>query len=302
MPERLRRSELATPASNEHMIQKSAESGADLVFLDLEDAVAPPLKEKARDNAARGLRELDWGNTIRAVRVNSTDTQWAYEDVVHLVEKAGEFIDIIIIPKIKGPRDVWFFDTLLEELELKLKLPHKIGLEALVEETEALARVEEIATCCPRLEALILGFGDFSASQGIRIGPIPDPTLRYPGDLWSYHRNRLICACKAASIDAVDGPFADFKDPEGYRREASWAYQLGAAGKWAIHPSQISIANEVFAPTEEEIAHARKMVEAYEKSAAAGEGAGSADGVLVDAATVRIFQQVLDRAKQTGQI
>ncbi len=134
------------------------------------------------------------------------------------------------------------------------------------------------------------------------MGPIADPALRYPGDLWSYHRNRLIGACRAAGIDAIDGPFADYKDPDGYRRECSWSYQLGAVGKWAIHPSQIAIANEVFAPTEAEIAHARKMVEAYEKSAAAGEGAGSADGVLVDAATVRIFQQVLDRAKQTGQI
>ena len=301
-PSRLRRSELSTPASNERMIAKAAESDADLVFLDLEDAVAPALKVPSRDNVVRGLRELDWGNKVRAVRVNSTDTQWAYEDVVQIVEAAGEHLDVIIIPKIKAPRDVWFFDTLLDELEQKLGLEKQIGLEALVEETEALARVEEIAGCCPRLEALILGFGDFSASQGIRMGPISDPALRYPADLWSYHRNRLIGACKAAGIEAVDGPFADFKDPEGYRREASWSYQLGASGKWAIHPSQIALANEVFAPTEEEIAHARTMVEAYERSAAGGEGAGAAGGVLVDAATVRIFQQVIDRAKQIGLI
>ena len=204
MTVRLRRSELSTPASSQRMIEKAAQCDADLVFLDLEDAVAPDLKVSSRDNVVRAFNELDWGDKVRAVRVNDAGTQWAYEDMITVVEGAGENLDIIILPKVKAPRDVWFFETLLEQLESKLGLEPRIGLEALIEETEAMTCVEEIAACSPRLEALILGFGDFSASQGIRFGHVEDTSLRYPGDLWNYHRNRMICACRAAGIDAID--------------------------------------------------------------------------------------------------
>jgi len=297
---RLRRSELSTPGSNPKMIEKAAQSAADLVFLDLEDAVAPAQKVAARDHVIRGLRELDWGKKLRGVRVNDAQTEWAYADVVSVVEGAGEYLDLLILPKVKAPRDVWFFETLLAELEKKLRLKKPIALEALIEETEALSRVEEIAGCSPRLEALILGFGDLSASQGMRFAA-GDGKERYPGDIWHHARARMIIACRAHGIDAIDGPFANFKDPEGYRREATWAAMLGAVGKWAIHPSQIEIANEVFAPTEREIDAARKMYEAYRAAEQAGAGAAGAGGVLVDAAAQRIFEGVLERARLSGR-
>ncbi|HUY19968.1 MAG TPA: CoA ester lyase [Candidatus Binataceae bacterium] len=299
---RLRRSELSTPASNPRMIEKGVASAADLVFLDLEDAVAPAHKDAARDNAAAALRELDWGTKLRAVRVNGAETRWAYADVVTIVERAGEYLDVIILPKVKAPRDIWFFDTLLSQLEAKLELKRKIALEALIEESAALACVEQLAGCCPRLEALILGFGDLSASLGVRAALANDPANPYPGDLWHFARARMIAAARAHGLDAIDGPHADFKDTTGYRREATWAAALGAVGKWAIHPSQIEIANDVFAPSAEEIEVARRMNEAYHAAERSGQGAASVGGILVDAATVRIFDAVLERARATGRL
>jgi len=301
MTVRLRRSELAVPASNPKMIEKAAASGADLVFLDLEDAVAPALKAAAREHAVRGLTALDWGRTLRAVRVNAAGSEWAVDDVVQVVERAGRALDVLIVPKVKAPRDVWFFDSLLESLERKLGLERRIGLEVLIEETEALARVEEIAGCCPRLEALILGVGDLSASQGVRMGHVLEGGSGYPGDLWHYARCRMIVAARAHGLDPIDGPFANFRDPEGYRRDATWATTLGCVGKWAIHPSQVEIANDVFAPTAKEIELARRMCQAYESAAQGGEGAAASGGILVDAASLRIFGAVLERARLTGR-
>jgi citrate lyase subunit beta/citryl-CoA lyase len=301
MSARLRRSELATPGSQQKMIAKAGESDADLVFLDLEDAVTPSEKVRARGQVIAALNELDWGQKVRAVRINSMDTVWAHDDIIDVVTHAGEHLDIIIIPKVKAPRDVWFVETLLAQLEAKLRLGRKIGLEVLIEETEALARVEEIAAASPRLEALILGVGDLSASQGIRTGHISDPAMRYPGDMWHYARNRMIVAARANGLDAIDGPYPNYRDADGYRREASWGSTLGCAGKWCIHPSQIEVANDVFAPTEKEIALARRMCDAYEAAQSGGAGAAGEAGVLVDAASVRIFQGVLERARLTGR-
>ena len=261
-PTRLRRSELSTPGSNPKMIERAAASNADLVFLDLEDAVSPNEKVPARKLIIEGLNTHDWGKKTRAVRINGTHTHWCYEDLVEVVTGAGRNIDVIILPKPKSPRDVWFVDTLLTQLEGQLGLEEgRIGLELLIEETEALARVEEIAACCPRIEALILGFGDFSASQGMRLSLHGTGEGKYPGDPWNYHRNRMIVAARANGLDAIDGPFADFRDEEGYRREATWAAALGAVGKWAIHPSQIPLANDVYSPTDAEIARAQKTIE-----------------------------------------
>lgn len=299
---RLRRSELAVPAANPRMIEKAAASDADLVFLDLEDATAPALKEDARANVIHGLKTLEWGHTLRAVRVNSADTKWATDDMVEVVTNAHEHLDIIIIPKPYAPRDIWFFETLLDQLEQKLDIEPRIGFEALIEEAQALSRVEEIAACSPRLEALILGFGDLAASLGFRVGHEAEKGDAYPGDPWHAARARMIAACRANGIDAIDGPYPNFTKPEAYRRECTWSSTLGAVGKWCIHPSQIEIANDVFAPSEKEIAFARAQVEAYQKATAGGEGAGSAGGMLVDAASLRLFQAVLDRAKQTGRI
>jgi citrate lyase subunit beta/citryl-CoA lyase len=301
-PSRLRRSELSVPASNPRMIEKGAASDADLVFLDLEDATAPALKEAARTNVIHGLKTLDWGHSLRAVRVNSADTKWATDDVVEVVTAAHEHLDLLILPKVFAPRDVWFFETLLEQLEQKLGIEPRIGFEALIEEAQALSCVEEIAACSPRLEALILGFGDLAASLGFRMGHEANEDDAYPGDPWHAARARMIAACRANGIDAIDGPYPMIKNADGYRRQCTWASTLGAVGKWCIHPSQIAIANDVFAPSEKEIAFARVQIEAYEAATRGGEGAGSAGGMLVDAASLRLFQAVIDRARQTGRI
>jgi citrate lyase subunit beta/citryl-CoA lyase len=301
MTVRLRRSELATPGSQEKMIAKAAQSNADLVFLDLEDAVAPAEKERARGMVIDALNGVDWGKKTRAVRINGIDTVWALDDVVEVVSRAGANLDVIIIPKVKAPRDVWYVETMLAQLEGKLRLGRQIGLEALIEETEALARVEEIAASSSRLEALILGVGDLSASQGIRMGHVDDPALRYPGDMWHYARNRMIVAARANGLDAIDGPYPNYRDGDGYRREATWGSTLGCAGKWCIHPDQIEIANDVFSPTEKEIALAQRMCAAYEAAQKGGEGSAGESGMLVDAASLRIFQGVLERARLTGK-
>lgn len=304
-PNRLRRSELSTPGTSAKMIAKAARSDADLVFLDLEDAVAPAAKEEARATAAASLAELDWGKKTRACRVNGVDTPWFLDDVTEVVTTARANVDVIIVPKVKQVRDVWFVDDLLSQLERKLGLDAGgIGLELLIEEAEALARVEEIAACSPRVEALILGFGDLSASQGVRVAddggasnPNDVPGL-YPGDMWHYARNRVIVAARASKIDAIDGPYAGINDPEGYRREASWSATLGGVGKWCIHPSQIPIANEVYAPTTAEIENARRIVDAVRQAEADGLGAASLEGALIDAATTRTYELLLERARR----
>jgi citrate lyase subunit beta / citryl-CoA lyase len=300
-PARLRRSELSTPGSSDKMMEKAATSAADLVFLDLEDAVAPNAKVAARSMIVAALNRLDWGTKTRAVRINGPETAWCHDDLIEVITGAGAAIDVVIVPKVKAPRDVWFIDTLLNQLEDKLGLERgRIGLEILIEETEALACVEEIAGCSVRLEALILGVGDLSASQGIRSGHVGETADHYPGDMWHYARNRMIVAARANRLDAIDGPNANFRDLDGYRLEATWASTLGAVGKWAIHPSQIAVANDVFSPTANEIARARLVVAAVRDAEASGSGAASVDGQMIDAATARIFQIVLDRAAAIG--
>jgi citrate lyase subunit beta/citryl-CoA lyase len=305
-PERLRRSELSTPGTNPKMMAKAADSDADLAFLDLEDAVAPAHKEAARQQVVAALTELDWGRKTRACRINGVHTPWCHGDLIDVVSGVRRCLDVIIVPKVKAPRDVWFVDDLLTQLERKLGLEvGRIGLEVLIEETEALACVEAIAASSARLEALILGVGDLSASQGIRAGHIGGAgaggePVAYPGDMWHYARNRLIVAARANGLDAIDGPYADFGDAAGYRREAAWSATLGAVGKWCIHPSQIAVANDVFAPTQAEIDGALQVVDAVRAAEAEGLGAANVGGMMVDAATARIFEGVLRRARLCG--
>jgi len=278
------------------MMDKAAASTADFVFLDLEDAVAPSQKAEARGKAVKALKNLDWGKKTRAVRINGVDTHYAHDDVIQMVEEAGDHIDIIIIPKPKAARDVWWVDTLITQLETKLGRKHRIGLEALIEEVEGLINVEEIARSSPRLEALIFGPGDFSASQGVRLGYFS----KYPGDPWHYARNKIVVACRAAGIEAVDGPYADFRNPEGYREDATRSMVLGFIGKWAIHPSQIDIANEVYSPTQKEVDYARKVAKAYAEAEAEGQGAIAIDGVLIDVASVRGLRNIVVKADLIG--
>jgi citrate lyase subunit beta/citryl-CoA lyase len=302
---RLRRSELSTPGTSTKMITKAAGSAADLVFLDLEDAVAPVQKAGARKNIIDGLNDLDWGRKTRAYRINGVHTSWCHDDLIEVVTGAGAHLDIIIVPKVKAPRDVWFVDDLVTQLERKVGLEvGRIGLELLIEEVEALACVEEICRSSDRLEAVILGVGDLSASQGMRLRHLGvtdgEGTIQYPGDIWHFARNRMIVAARAAGIDAIDGPYANFANAKGYECSAAWFSMLGGVGKWCIHPSQVDIANRVFAPTPEEITEAQEVVAAVRDAEARGEGAANLNGMMVDAATTRVFEVTLARAEQCG--
>jgi citrate lyase subunit beta/citryl-CoA lyase len=282
------------------MMAKAAAGSADFVFLDLEDAVAPGEKVPARAKVVNALRTHDWGRKTRAVRMNNVETEWAYEDVIHVVEEAGEFLDIIIVPKVKTAEDVRWVDTLLSQIEKKLRRQRPIGLEVLIEEVEAMINVDAIAKATPRLEALIFGPGDYSASQGVRLDAVGGVSSDYPGDVWHYARNRVVIAARAAGIDAVDGPFADFRDGDGYRRECTRATVLGFVGKWCIHPSQIEIANEVFSPSQRAVERARRMMAAYVDAEAKGLGAVAVDGVMIDAASARAWKNITDRADLIG--
>ena len=289
----LRRSELATPATNDRMFAKAAASNADLVFLDLEDAVAPAFREEARGKAVHALNDHDWGATARAVRVNDIGTKWAYRDIIEVVTGARENLDTIIVPKVTSARDVWWVDVLLTQIESDIGLTKQVRLEVLIEDVAGVAYAEEIATASPRLDALIFGAGDLSVSQRARVDTNFKPRDGYPGDFWHYARMKVLTAARIAGILAIDAPYPDFKDTEGYAEDASNAAALGFDGKWAIHPAQIDIANRVYSPTEEEVARARRNIEAYREAEARGLGATSVDGQLVDAAHVKLAEAVL---------
>ena len=298
-PRRSRRVQLAVPGSSEKMMAKAAGTRADHVFLDLEDAVAPSAKIPARDKIVTALKTLDWTGKTRCVRVNDLTTQWAYEDIITVVELAHAHLDTVMIPKVRNASDVYFVDTLLNQIEKKLGITRPIGIEVLIEEVDGMRNVEEIAFASPRLEALIFGMGDYSASQGI------DPTViagksDYPGDPWHYGRWKIAIAARSAGIDAIDGPFPDFRDPETYAEECRRGLLLGFVGKWAIHPAQIDPALAVYTPDPAAVARARRMVALYAEAEKAGQGAVAMDGEMVDAATVRMVQDMLRRADAAG--
>jgi citrate lyase subunit beta/citryl-CoA lyase len=278
------------------MSEKAARSGADLVFLDLEDACAPSAKEGARTTVVDALTNLDWGRTVRAVRINGLETPWCYGDIIEVVSGAREALDVIIVPKARSARDVWWVDVLLTQLEANLGIEKPIGLEVLIEESEGLANAVEIARASGRLEAIIFGAGDLSASQRARVDGNFDPVSEYPGDFWHFARVQVVTAARVAGIDAIDSPYPAYQDPEGYRRAATHASLLGFDGKWAIHPSQIPIANNAFSPTPAEVEEARAAVEAYRRAEAGGVGAIGRDGKLVDAAHMRHAANVLSKA------
>jgi citrate lyase subunit beta/citryl-CoA lyase len=282
------------------MCEKAPSVGADLVFLDLEDACAPSMKEAARAIVVGALTGLDWGRTVRAVRINGIDTPWCHGDIIEVVTGARECVDVLIVPKVRSARDVWWVEVLLHQLETKLGLSTRIGLEVLIEDAEGLARALEIAQSSDRLEALIFGAGDLSASLHARVDGNFDPVVAYPGDFWHYARAQVLTAARAGLIDAIDAPYPDYTDPEGYGRSATAASALGFDGKWAIHPSQVPIANEVFSPTSEEVAEAEAVMAEYRAAEAEGVGAIGRSGRLVDAAHMRLAANTLYKAGLSG--
>ena len=307
---RLHRSELAVPGSNPGMFEKAAKSAADVIFLDCEDAVAPDDKEQARKNIVQGLNDIDWGNKTMMVRINGLDTHYMYRDVVDIVEACPR-LDMILIPKVGVPADVYAIDMLVTQIEAAKKRTKRIGFEVLIETALGMANVEAIAQSSKRLEAMSFGVADYAASTRARttvIGGVnkeygvltdKDDSGRrdyYWADQWHAAQTRMMVACRAYGLRPIDGPFGDFSDPEGYLAAARRAAVLGYEGKWAIHPSQIELANQVYTPTEAEVTKARRIKEAMAQAAKEGKGAVSLDGRLIDIASIRMVEALLAKA------
>lgn len=298
-PTRLQRSELAVPGSNPALFEKALNSAVDYVFLDLEDAVAPGDKEQARVNVIQALLDLDWraaGKTI-SVRINGLDTHYMYRDVVDLMEQAGDRLDTILIPKVGVPSDVYMVEAMVNQIEQGKGFETRVGLEALIETALGMANVEAIAAYGGRLEALHFGVADYAASNRARTVNIGGLNPDYPGDQWHFALSRMTVACRAYGLRAIDGPFGDFKDPDAYRAAARRAAALGIEGKWAIHPSQIELANEIFSPPEAEVDRARRILKELEIAAAEGRGAAAVDGKMIDAASARMAENVVRLAE-----
>jgi malyl-CoA/(S)-citramalyl-CoA lyase len=292
---RLQRSELAVPGSQSAMFPKALESEADYVFLDLEDAVAPADKEQARKNVVAGLLEHDWrgrGKTV-SVRVNGIDTHYMYRDVVDVVEQAGHRLDTVLVPKVGTRDDVYLVDALLTQIETACGITTPIGIEVLIETALGMANVEAIAQASPRLEAMHFGVADFAASVRARTVSMGGLNPDYPGDQWHAAMSRIVTASRAYGLRPVDGPFGDFKNTEGFLAAARRAAVLGCEGKWAIHPSQITLANEVFTPLAPEVERARRILRALDEAARDGRGAAQLDGRMVDAASARMAQNIV---------
>jgi malyl-CoA/(S)-citramalyl-CoA lyase len=298
---RLHRSELAVPGTNARAMEKAATLDADIVFLDLEDAVAPYDKERARRQVIDALLAQDWSRRSVSVRINALDTHWCYRDVVDVIEQRGDVLDTVLVPKVGRASDVEFVATLLDQIEAARGFElGRIGIHILIETAAGMANVESIAGARPdRLEAMVFGVADYAASVQARTTNIGGTNPEYPGDQWHFGISRMVAACRAHALRPVDGPFGDLEDADGYRAAARRAAALGCEGKWAIHPSQIPLANEVFTPSPEEIERAERILEAMEDAADEGRGATSLDGRLIDTASVRMAENLM---RKVGQI
>jgi malyl-CoA/(S)-citramalyl-CoA lyase len=313
---RLHRSELAVPGTNVRAMEKAPTLGADVVFLDLEDAVAPDDKEQARTNVIEALGAHDWSRTAVSVRVNGLDTHWCYRDIVDVVEARGQVLDTVLVPKVGAPSDVEFVATLLDQIEQRNGWEAgRIGIHILIETAAGMADVEAISRARPdRLEAMVFGVADYAASVQARTtnigGANPDySVLTDPepgsgersvhwGDQWHFGISRMVAACRAQGLRPIDGPFGDYEDAEGYRSAALRAAALGCEGKWAIHPSQIALANEVYTPAAAEVERAERILQAMEEAAKEGKGAVSLDGRLIDAASIRMAENLMRTVEQ----
>ena len=303
MSARIQRSELAVPATSTQFFEKAARGPADSIFLDLEDAVAPSRREEARANAVAALHDVDWGDKTVSVRVNGLATPWAISDIIAVARCPR--LDMVLMPKIETAADVVFVDRLLTGLELEQPRAKPLGIEILIETTKGLANVEAIAAASPRLEGIIFGVGDYSIElenfDTVFGAPNPDYQVAGAGnDQWHFALARIANACRAYGLRPIDGPFTNYGDPDAYRQSAIRARALGFEGKWAIHPSQVAIANEVFSPTPAQVEWARRIAGVMEAEAAKGSGAIGMDDVLIDRAHMKLADKILARARLAG--
>ena len=315
-PARLNRSELAIPGSQPQMFEKAAKSDVDVIFLDMEDAVAPDEKEQARKNIIKALNEIDWGSKTMSIRINGLDTHYMYRDVVDVVEQAGERLDLIMVPKVGTASDVYAVDMLVTQIEDAMGYKKRIGFEHIIETALGMQNVNEIAAASKRNESLHFGVADFAASMRARTTVIGGVNENYAvltdpdadggrqvhwGDMWHYAIARMVVAARANGLRPIDGPFGDFTDADGYRAAAFRAAVLGCEGKWAIHPSQIALANEVMSPSAGEVDRANRILVAMAEAEAAGKGAVSLDGRLIDYASIRQAEVLVQKAKQIAE-
>jgi malyl-CoA/(S)-citramalyl-CoA lyase len=309
---RLNRSELAVPGSNPSLFEKAAASNVDVIFLDLEDAVAPDEKEKARKNVIQALNEVDWRGKTMSVRINGLDTHYMYRDVVDVVEQAGQKLDLIMIPKAGTASDIYAVDMLVTQIETAKKHKNRIGFEMIIETALGMQNVHEIAAASKRNESLHFGVADYAASTKAKTTSIGGPNPNYHvltdkdesgkrevhwGDMWHYAIARMVVAARANGLRPIDGPFGDFSDADGFIAQANRAATLGCEGKWAIHPSQIDLANKVMSPSEAEVTKARRILEAMAEAQKAGKGAVSLDGRLIDAASIKQAEVMVKKAE-----
>lgn len=314
VPPRLYRSKLFVPGARPQLFEKAAAGAADVICLDLEDSVAPGDKDRARDNIVAALHDVDWKDKFVTTRINGLDTHWCYRDVLALVEKGGERLDAVMIPKVGNASDVYAIDMLITQASRAVGRKKHIGLEVIIETVAGLTNIDAIAGASPRLESLHFGAADYAASQGMRTTNIGGgnadyamltdggPRERHWNDLWHYPLFRLAQAAHAHGIVPIDGPFGDYSDAEGFRAQARRTAVLGCEGKWAIHPSQVPLANEIYTPPAEEVARAEAILAALEEAHAKGLGAVALNGVLIDAASIRqaeviVRQMQMVRAK-----
>ena len=310
---RLNRSELAVPGSQPQMFEKAAKSAADVVFLDLEDAVAPDDKAQARKNIIQAIGDIDWGNKALSVRINGLDTHYMYRDVVDVLEQASDRLDLIMIPKVGTASDVYAVDMLVTQVETARSRKKRIGFELIIETALGMQNVHDISAASKRNESLHFGVADYAASTRARTTSIGGANADYAvltepladksrqvhwGDMWHYAIARMVVAARANGLRPVDGPFGNFSDPEAFKAAAARAAVLGCEGKWAIHPSQIALANEVMSPSDAEVTRAKRILEAMKEAEAQGKGAVSLDGRLIDYASIRQAQVLVEKAKQ----
>ncbi len=300
----IRRSVLTTPGNDKKMMEKAAASQADMVMLDLEDAVHPANKNTARSNVIKAIREYHWDDQQLSVRINNLDSRYWYYDIVNIIDEIGGEIDTITVPKVRKSADLYTVAKLLDAVEADNEIAGTVGIDALIEETEAIQNINAIAAGNDRLQSLIFGPGDYAAARGVwqATADKPDADVPLVRDHWSYARNRIVVAARSNGIAAIDGPFSNFTDTDGFREDCQYATSFGFGGKLVIHPDQIEIANAVFAPTEEEIQSALQIVHALENTDSENRGATTVDGEMIDEASIRIAQNTLEFARELGLI
>ncbi|AYE87418.1 MULTISPECIES: L-malyl-CoA/beta-methylmalyl-CoA lyase [Sulfitobacter] len=305
-PARPNRCQLFGPGSRPAIFEKMAASDADVINLDLEDSVAPSDKDSARENIIKAISEIDWGKKTLSVRINGLDTPYWYRDVVDLLEQAGPRLDQIMIPKVGCAADVYAVDALATAVETAMGREKKISFEVIIESAAGIAHVEEIAAASPRLQAMSLGAADFAASMGMQTTGIGGTQENYYmqrgeqkhwSDPWHWAQAAIVAACRTHGVLPVDGPFGDFSDDEGFRAQARRSATLGMVGKWAIHPKQVALSNEVFTPSEEAVAEAREILAAMEEAKAKGEGATVYKGRLVDIASIKQAEVIVRQSE-----